>query len=274
MREIVAPDINLSKVLESGQCFNMSVLDTGEFFVPSGRKACWAIQQGNDVLIRCNDEDVDYWTRYFDIGNPVYSELAKRAEREQIPFLKEAIEYCNGLCMLRQDFFECLISFIVSQRKSIPAIAKALDQLCARYGDTVEFDSVSFRAFPTPEQLVEGYEKDAYAGCGLGYRDIYILDASKKVLSGEISKSQLMEMPMDLAILKLREIKGVGDKIANCVGLYSLDMGNAFPIDVWMGRVLDTFFSTDEHIDFMARYDGMLGVLQLYMYYYGRKVLR
>lgn len=270
MVDFIVENTNIEKIAKSGQCFNISVLDDGEHFIPSGERACWAFQEGENVRINCEDADEEYWKKYFDVGNPMYKKLEAIGKDESHSFLKAALEYGKGLRILNQDPFECLISFIVSQRKSIPAIVASLDKLCIRYGKGVASGSVFYDAFPEPKALVEGYSKDTYGDCGLGYRDRYVYEASSRILSGELDLGSLVTVSYDVALEELMKLPGVGYKVANCVCLYSLKKNNAFPVDVWMARILDGYFSDAEYQDMLKRYDGVLGLLQLYMFYYGR----
>ena len=269
MVKFIIKDMDIRKVDESGQCFNMFCED-GRYFIISGSRACWVSQKGTDSLVECLEVDVSYWRKYFCFYDGLYERLYALARGDNNSFIRDAVEHGRGLRMLLQDPFECLISFIVSQRKSIPAIKTSLTRLAERYGDVLEFDDVLYYTFPSPVRLVEGYELNRYSDCGLGYRDTYVYKASKQVLEANISLESLRDRSYAEASSYLKGFSGVGSKVADCVCLYSLGKHNAFPVDVWMSRILDNYFTEEEYRQMLSRYDGVLGLLQMYMFYYGR----
>lgn len=263
---------DMKKISESGQCFNMFKVEDGRYFIISGERACWGVQKGTSVMVECEDSDVEYWKKYFDVDNPIYEKLLKVADGDGNSFIRESLEFGKGLRVVKQDIFECLISFIVSQRKSIPAIKSTLSKLSEKYGELCNFDGVSYYSFPHPGRLVWGYGSDRFSECGLGYRDGYVYQAARDVLDG----TRLLERLYDLGYTEAREylmgFYGVGEKVADCVCLYSLGMLDAFPVDVWVRRLLVENFTTWSYKDMLKRYEGMLGLLQLYMFYYKRNM--
>ena len=166
------------------------------------------------------------------------------------------------MIILRQDPWETLISFIISQRKSIPAIKNSIERLCKAYGTPIDD---THWAFPTAEQLMfMNLDKD---DCGLGYRKDYIHKLARDVVSGNFSMEELVTADYETAKEMLLSIRGVGEKVANCVLLFGLGFDDAFPVDVHMRRILDEHYPDGFPYE---RYDGQLGLVQQYLFEYAR----
>lgn len=156
--------------------------------------------------------------------------------------VRAAVGRYPGLRLLRQDPFQCLVSFVASSNSSIPNIRSCLRRLCARYGREAAFGGASHRLFPTPEALA-GAGDAGLAACSLGYRAGYVRAAAKAVASGRVDLGRLRRRAGYAdAMAALLEIPGVGPKVADCVLLFSLDKLEAFPIDRWTTRVLGRLF--------------------------------
>jgi N-glycosylase/DNA lyase len=157
--------------------------------------------------------------------------------------------------ILQQDLWETIVSFIVSQRKSIPAIKSSLEKLRRTFGQRCEVhlpdDSIiEYYTFPSPQDILyhEVTADDINKACGVGYRAEYILDAARWFLDYEYHTLDLGNS-YEEHLSALKEIKGVGDKVANCICLFSLGDLNSFPIDVWIQRALDKELFTLEEVD-------------------------
>lgn len=269
----IIENCSIKKIKESGQCFRILELSNDCYLVLSKDKVCKVTQSGYSIIVDCEPCDNQYWLYYFDesvYGNKEvdYMAFETKCRFDDSQFIRESVVFGHGLRVLNQDPFECLISFIISQRKSIPAISDCIEKLCLKYGDVRYFDGIEYHTFPTPEQLISGYEIDNYVNCSLGYRDEYVYRASKEVLENKSALDYLRMYPYDEALGHLKDLKGVGDKVANCTLLYSLGFKDAFPRDVWVNRILDTYFPNNSFP--FEKYKGLLGVLQLYMFYYMR----
>lgn len=156
--------------------------------------------------------------------------------------MEEAVKALQGLRILRQDPWECLISYICATYKNIPAIQRMLSNLSEKFGEKTVLDGYDFHLFPTAEKLAEASIK-ALAKCGLGYRAEYVFDAAKKVADGEFKIESLKGVSYEEARNKLLTLKGVGLKVADCVSLFSLGKLEAFPVDVWIKRAILRFYS-------------------------------
>lgn len=182
-----------------------------------------------------------------------------------------------GIRILKQDFFETLISFIISQNKQIPHIKQIVHTISERFGDAIILeDGRRVYAFPTVEQLSVVTEEQLRE-CKVGFRAPYIKCAVDMVASGEISKEKLLSMSVKEAREKLMTIKGVGEKVANCVLLFGLGFTDTFPVDVWMKRIMEYMYF-DEPQDkktieafAMGKYGELAGYAQQYLFFYGRE---
>jgi N-glycosylase/DNA lyase len=152
-------------------------------------------------------------------------------------YIRKALHRLQGLRIVRQKPWECLISFICATYKSIAAIELMLGKLSLKFGEKKHFDGFDFFLFPTVEKLAFACEKDLQE-CGLGYRAKYVQATAQKVLEGDINLEALKTLPYIEARKTLVEFPGVGLKVADCVLLFSLEKFEAFPVDVWVKRVL------------------------------------
>ena len=219
----------------------------------------------DDVRIDCSEaEFADFWREYFDLGCN-YGEVIKSVDPGDF-FLTEAAEYSRGLRILKQDPWEMLITFIISQRKNIPAITGCVEKISAEFGSPI---GDGLYAFPSPEQLAAA--GDALCGCSLGYRDDYVRRAAGAAASGEADIYGWRSLDDADLSEKLLALRGVGVKVANCVMLFGYHRINAFPVDVWIKRVIDEKYGGNFPLE---RYNGFAGIIQQYMFYYGRHALK
>jgi len=154
---------------------------------------------------------------------------------------KQAIEKYNGLRLIRQDPFQCLISFIVSSNSNIQKIKSTLENICKTFGEKIFFDEMEFFLFPKPQTLAEATIKEIKK-CGSGYRSEFILEASKMISSNQIDFDYLKNCHYYEAKKIISKIPGVGNKVADCILLFSLEKLDAFPLDRWMIRILTKYY--------------------------------
>lgn len=256
-------DCNIQKIMDSGQCFRIYYLSrSNKYFVISKDKASIATQDGDNIELECLDNDTDYWSRYFNTDKD-YTLIDNNFKSANIDFITKATDYSKGLRVLQQDLYETIISFIISQRKNISSIRKCIVNLSVCYGEMKEFKGIVYYAFPTVENLA-GRKLDTI---GLGYRQSYIEELIDSLYANQYKLSDIPRNNYEAALNKLKEIKGVGDKVANCVLLYSMGYTNAFPIDTWIQRIIDDDFGGNFPFDSIK---SNKGILQLYMFYYKR----
>ena len=271
-RTIVAvPNFDLAQIAASGQCFRMEPVGPVFCLVARGRYVELAQAGPGRVVFSCDEEEVrTVWADYFDLGFD-YGAVVRQLEKGADPFLREAAAFGHGIRILRQEPFETLVSFLISQNKNIPAIKRSIDALCRGFGERSTgfgFDGrpVEFYSFPTPEALAET-SLDELRATGVGYRDAYLQSAARAVASGTIDLEALRDLPGPETIRALLAFHGVGEKVAHCVALFAYHHLDSCPVDVWIARVLDQVYG--------GRFDwschgGVCGLVQQYMFYYIR----
>ncbi|MBS6929871.1 MAG: DNA-3-methyladenine glycosylase 2 family protein [Lachnospiraceae bacterium oral taxon 082] len=275
MFRIQYPYLDMKKIAESGQIFRFNVYDD-EYSLVAGDKLLFIKEDDDGYILSCSESEFEeFWIDYFDLRLD-YSDFEKNIPADDL-FLTNAAEYSYGIRILNQDKWEMLISFIISQRKSIPAIKSSIEKLAKTYGKKIDMQvpdfiknidkNSEFFAFPTPKALADASLDDLNA-CSLGYRSPYIEASAKAVYRGDIDLEDLSKLDDNELLAALMSLKGVGIKVANCVALFGYHRIAAFPIDVWIKRMID------EHYDGefpLKLYDGYAGVIQQYIFYYGRE---
>lgn len=264
----VSEHFSLYDIRHSGQCFRMNMLEVSEekceAFLVAYDRVLFATQVRDILYLDCSDEDYEnIWKDYFDIDTD-YSEFASQIE-DSDTILKESYEYGKGIRILRQDLWETLISFIISQQNNIPRITRIIGDISKRYGHSIKLENKKgFRwfSFPTPESLAN-LTLDDISWVGLGYRDKYVLQAAKDVVSGKIDLKLIQTLPYEEAKKELLKIYGVGDKIADCVCLFALHHLEAFPKDVHINKILAKYYPKG----FPERYKKSAGLFQQYLFY-------
>ncbi len=217
------------RTLFCGQAFRWRECDGGFCGIASGRYARLEICGGGFKLCGINESDIPFWRNYFDLDTD-YTALIERFSADE--HLKTACRENHGIRILRQEPFETLISFIISQNNNIKRITGIIERLCEAFGEKTE------RGFLFPaRQRMYGVTQEGLAPLRAGFRAKYIEDAMKKLQSGEVNLDAIYNMPLDTARAELKKIKGVGDKVADCVLLFGYYKTSAFPRDVWIKRV-------------------------------------
>lgn len=265
MITVEARNISLSAIAQSGQCFRWHPDGDGFRIIFQGR-VLRARQSGEEALLSfsCDEEEWEHvWRPYLDWDTD-YAEIISSIPRDDV-FLTAAAAYGQGIRILRQDPWETLITFILSQRKSIPAIQKAVEKLCEAAGDRIPGEEGLF-SFPGPGKIYSLGEAGLLS-CGLGYRAPYAMKTAEAFLSGKMSVSSLSQLEDDALFSALCSLHGVGSKIANCVMLFGFHRLSAFPVDVWMSRVEKRRYPAGIPIKRYAPYGG---VMQQYMFAYER----
>ena len=156
--------------------------------------------------------------------------------------LRDAIDRYRGMRVLRQDPWECLVSFICSSASNIPRITGNIESICETFGAPVEGSPNGLHAFPTPEALAVDGAARRMRELGLGYRAEYIEATARSVADGEVNLLSLRDAPYETALDALVSLDGVGDKVANCVMLFSLDKPDAFPVDTWIDKAMREWY--------------------------------
>ncbi len=227
--------ISLEKTLFCGQAFRWERTGGGKFQGFALDKYIVVSQEENGIILHNADEtEKAFWSNYFDIQTDygaIYGELS------QDETMSRAIKAASGIRILRQDGFEALISFIISQNNNIKRISGIISRLCETFGEK----TANGFAFPTLKRLAKANE-EAFAPLRAGFRTRYLMDAARLISSGEIKLEEVAKMDTDTARAELMKIKGVGIKVADCALLFGFYRIDALPKDVWIKRALAEFY--------------------------------
>lgn len=230
-------EFNIALTLDCGQAFRWRQNSDLSWSGAVGNKVLKISQDGNTVILHSVSENefIDFWYDYFDLGRN-YSELYNIFSNDKT--LDDAVKKYYGIRVLNQDPWETLCSFIISQNNNIPRIKGIIERLCENFGEKL---SDKLFSFPTAEKIAN-LSADDLTPLRAGFRTKYILDAAKKVASNEIVLSKIQNLSIENARIELQKICGVGPKVSECVLLFSCKKPEAFPLDVWMKRVVAEFY--------------------------------
>jgi N-glycosylase/DNA lyase len=279
LTKIPAPDFDLAMTLGSGQVFHWEKMGAG-FVGVIGDRAVY-VEQHRDFLSAANEGDrlkrsplQGTVVEYFALDHPLARICASFPDD---PVMNAAQEFCRGLRIIRQPRWECLAMFICSSMKQVAHIRQISRKLRERFGDAHKIDNHVVYTFPSAERLAASSEKELRE-CALGYRAKNLLGTARAVASGEADlESWSACSDVDLRA-RLCELPGVGAKVANCVMLFAYERLRAFPIDVWIERVLrEKYFPRARKLNagrlraFTEKYFGDHGgYAQQYLFHYAR----
>ena len=259
--------IDLKQIAESGQCFRWKKICPGRYFVISdGRTACF-FQEKTGIRILCHEKDEEYFRKYLDLDTD-YEKIIEQIDPED-RFLSGAAKMGKGIRILRQDLWEMIVSFIISQRNNIPRIMKSIDALCEKLGEKIVFnyeeEHLIGYSFPGPEVLA----KADLSEFKFGYREKYIRQTAEDILTGKFELSVLQTAVAKGASPEegkemLKKLHGVGEKVASCIQLFGLHQLSLFPIDTWIAKVEKMYYNGHFPVE---RYEGIAGVMQQYLFF-------
>ncbi len=256
--EYIIKNFSLYDTLFCGQCFRWEETEKNTFAGVVANKKIIIKQQGDKIIFDGDDNDKIIFN-YFDLHKD-YEEIKKQFSKDETLF--KALQTAPGIRVLRQEPFETLISFIISQNNNIKRISGIIKRFCEIFGNKIEDD---FYSFPSPNAIKDITQEDLKP-LRSGFREKYILDAIKKVSSGEINLDDINFLSYQDSKETLMKIKGVGPKVADCVLLYGYNKLQAFPMDVWMKRAMKVLF--DNKIPPCA--SEYAGIAQQYIFHYAR----
>ncbi len=258
-------NFDLSQIADSGQCFRMlpSGGGTKEYRLIARSRVLTVRRAGEGLFeFDCDESDFDnIWSDYFDLKTDYGAYIASIPESDA--YLNAAARFGSGIRILRQDPFETLITFIISQRKNIQSIRSCVENLCKAAGSPLQDGLYDF---PTPEKLFF-LEPEKLSSCSLGYRDKYVRRACEAVYRGEVDLEHMASLSDEELFSSLTSIYGVGKKVASCIMLFAYHRIAAFPIDVWIQRVLDDHYEGSFPL---SAYPGYAGIMQQYLFFYER----
>lgn len=270
-------DFNLSDIFECGQCFRWSKAEDGSYVGVAAGRALKIKQDGSHVTFfdTSKDDFEKLWYDYFDMGRD-YAKVRESLGADGS--LSDAFGYGNGIRLLRQQLWECVVSFIISASNNIPRIKKIVELFCENFGEEIIYMGNVYHTFPSAEKTASLSLEDLQV-IRAGFRDKYILDAAKKFVSdSEMNEKYLSEASSEEAKAVLMRINGVGNKVADCVLLFGLGKYDCFPIDVWMKRIMEhCYFDGKEQsiktiAEFAKEHFGALGgFAQQYLFFYARE---
>ena len=254
-------ELDIEKTFECGQCFRWNMDEKGVYSgVAMGYPAKLWNEDGK-VYIR-SAAPLELWIDYFDLKRD-YEKISRFEGGE---YLDKCVSYGMGIRILNQDPWEALCSFIVSQCNNISRIKGIVERLCSLFGNEVQMDGETYYSFPDAE-IVSKLSLEDLAPLRSGYRAPYIISAAQDIVNGNIDLNELIEISYNDAKKKLLSLKGVGEKVANCVVLFGLRHMEGFPVDVWIKRALKEHFPPDFDPKSLGEYAGLA---QQYIFFYIR----
>ena len=288
---------SLEDTLECGQCFRHEIVkkESGyvEYIVPIGNILARVGQFERGEVIFFDTDEVtltEVLIPYFSLDTDYGMIKADIVSRTDSEWLKCAADAAEGIAILRQDPWQTLFSFIISQNNNIPRIRKIVREICAEYGVNISLQNNATKCpigvvnatpceeickkcgkcytFPNPDQIIDDPEKMLPSHPGFRYK--YLYDAALKVCSGEVVLGDITKAKSyEVTVSELKKIKGVGDKVAACTALFGFENLEAFPIDVWMKRAIDTYFDGKLDVEALGPYAG---IAQQYIFHYIRNI--
>lgn len=273
---------SIPQICESGQCFRLNAVseDTYELLADSRylkikirrNSADKAAGIGHTEIcgetdLYCTQEEYEtFWKEYFDLSVD-YSDYIDQID-EQDKYLKSAAEFGSGIRILRQDTWEMIITFIISQQNNIPRIKSLIAALSERFGKRhMTPEGRVYYTFPRAEEL-SGTTEEELREMKLGYRSKYICQTARMVAGGKIDLEALKKMEYARARAELMRLSGIGGKVADCICLFALHQMDAFPVDTHIKKVMQLHYP--EGFPF-EKYKGCAGVMQQYIFYYDLK---
>ena len=244
--------MNLNQIANSGQCFRWQQIKDNTYKIPAFGKELTISQDRDLFTLSCDENEWNsIWKNYFDVETDTdYNEAENIIMKSNDDFLKVAYQFGSGIRILRQDLWETIISFIISQNNNIPRIRKSIQKLCNEVGGR----------FPNRFELSRMDLSDK----GLGYRDIYLMDAVMWDL-WKFADPRLVLSNIENPKEELMKIKGVGNKVADCICLFSLHRLDSFPIDTHIKSIIGREYKGEMPTWVDSKYAGLF---QQYLFYY------
>ena len=265
----IADDFDPQKIEESGQCFRVRRMDDGWRFITQNH-VLYLSEAGENGKYEVSCPENEWkavWVPYFDLSR-CYQEVRHLVPARD-PLLSRAAEEGRGIRILRQDPWETLITFILSQRKNIPAIKDCVERLAERYGTLLTTPREEIYAFPSAGEMIrKGVTESQLRECKAGYRAGYILRAVSQAADGMLNLEEMNGLSDEDLFTRLTGLYGVGRKVADCVCLYAYGRTAMAPVDTWIRKVIDQYYSGENPF---PAYGESAGILQQYVFYYAQK---
>lgn len=257
-------NFSIAGICRSGQCFRISEQENNSYHILAGDRYLEAVQEGRDCRFLCEEAEFEgFWKDYFDLETD-YGNYIDQIDPADA-YLQRASEFGSGIRILRQDLWEMIVSFLISQQNNIVRIRRCIQNICESYGEQRQNSRGDvYYAFPKPEALA-GLGEDDLKAYNLGYRSKYVVRAARDVVSGTFDLTAVSRMPYPRAREELLKLFGVGEKVADCICLFGLHQLQAFPVDTHIRQALQAHYEKGFPHE---RYNGFQGVLQQYVFYY------
>lgn len=270
--EIKRPqNFDIEQIFDCGQCFRFSAVNKENTAVTTYEGVAFdryiKIEQTSDKVTFYNTDEAEFgsvWRPFLDLDTDYASIIDGFSDDKT---LNEAAHFADGIRILKQDKWETLCSFIISQNNNIPRIKGIIENMSARFGKEIYRDGdKAYYSFPTAKALYDAGEDEIFA-LKTGFRAKYIFDAAKRVCENPFFLTEVSGLDTEAASEQLQLIKGVGKKVAACTLLFGFERYDSFPVDVWVKRILETYYPNERSRHFDGRYAG---VAQQYLFYYER----
>lgn len=264
-------------IFTCGQAFRWYEESDGSFTTVHLGRVLNVLNDDNKVIFKGTnlEEFNEIWIDYFDL-NTNYEEIRKTLSNNEI--LINAMDYGKGIRILNQNHFEMLISFIISANNMIPRIKKSIEIISMRYGKFIcEDENRKYYSFPTIEELSKATVEELREFAKVGFRDKRIFDTVNMILTKNIDLDNFENLETDTLREELLKFAGVGNKVADCIMLFSYKRGEVFPVDVWIKRVMEELFIKEETpVKKISKeadriFGKYAGYAQQYLFYYGRE---
>ena len=266
-------DFNIEHIFDCGQCFRWEKQKDNSYIGVAYNRAL-KISQTDDTLILYDTTEDDFykiWFNYFDFGTN-YSDIKRELAKDNV--LCDAVSFGHGIRILNQDLWECVVSFIISQSNNIPRIKKIISSLCELYGAKIEYMGNTYYSFPDISKISSLSQNDLSL-IKAGFRDKYIMAAAQYF--SDLDVDFFSDKSYDDAKTELLKIKGIGNKVADCILLFGLKKRSSFPVDVWIKRIVEhLYFDSEQHIGKINqfakdRFGELGGYAQQYLFYFARE---
>ncbi len=268
-------DFNLNHIFDCGQCFRWNKEEDGTYTGVVKNKVINIEQNGSTVVFsNVSMDDYHIIKEYFDL-NTDYTEIKRSVNTDEI--MAESIKFGEGIRILNQDEWETMISFMISANNRIPMIKKVIENLSTSFGDFIcNYKGRDYYSFPTAEQLSSA-DIEKIQECKAGFRSPRIKEAASRFLKEKDIIYNIKNTNYDEGLAYLKTYTGIGDKVANCILLFSMRQFDTFPVDVWVRRVMQTLYVDKDTKDADIRkfaenkFGKLSGYAQQYLFYYARE---
>ena len=272
---------DLKDIFECGQCFRWNKNEDGSY---TGiiKNSVIKVEKVDEKIVFLGTGTKDFKSTirdYFDLDTNYegYKEKLSKVDK----YLAESIEFGSGIRILKQDLWECIISFIISANNNIPRIKKIIERISSKYGKKIVFEGKDYYLFPTPEELSKASIKDL-RDLGLGFRDKRIYNTTQSILKNEFNLNEFEKINDTFKMREeLLKLDGVGPKVADCILLFACKRVDVFPIDVWVRRVMNDLYIHKEKEEDVNKKElqklaeekflGLSGIAQQYLFYWKRE---